>query len=126
MKDLKTYATDDITPTMAAFAEWLQNETGYEVDARTVALAGTLRSQFQASDWWKQDARNYKSNIDANREAKAAERIAKAQDAAKKAQERAARLEADLKKSIAAAKAKADALAAKADAKADAKEAKAA
>jgi hypothetical protein len=38
-KDLKDYATKDITPTMAAFAEWLLNETGYEVDARTVALS---------------------------------------------------------------------------------------
>lgn len=52
-KDYTAYAAKDITPTMAAFADWLTKETGYKVDARTVALAGSLRSEFQASDSWK-------------------------------------------------------------------------
>ena len=121
-KDYREYATKEITPTMEAFAEWLTKETGYKVDARTVALAGSLRSDFQASEFWKADARNYKANIEANREAKAAAKVEAAKVAAKKAQERVAKAEADAKTAIAKAKAKAaDAATAEADAKAEGK-----
>ena len=114
MKDYKAYAAKDITPTMEAFAEWLRAETGYEVDARTVALAGSLRNDFQKSEWWKADARNYLNNVEANREAKAAERAAKAKEAADKAIARAKAAQAKAEEAAKAAKAKAAALEAKA------------
>ena len=103
-KDYKTYATREITPTMEAFAEWLTKETGYAVDARTVALAGSLRSDFQASESWKADPRNPVLSREANREAKATARVEAAKLAAKKAAERVAKAEADAKTSIAKAK----------------------
>ena len=71
MKDYTEYATKDITPTMEAFADWLTKETGYAVDARTVALAGSLRGDFQASESWKTDERNPRNGAEARREAKA-------------------------------------------------------
>jgi hypothetical protein len=113
-KDYTDYATRAITPTMEAFAEWLTKETGYKVDARTVALAGSLRADFQSSNWWKGHPSNYKANVEANREARAQERIAKAQESARKAQERATKLEQQLKASLAKAQADAKAKAAKA------------
>lgn len=106
-KDYRTYATKEITPTMAAFCEWLQNETGLELDARSVALAGSLRMDFQKSDFWKSHEANYLANVEANRETKAQERVVKAQEAAKKAQERAKAAEAKLAEAAKAAKAKA-------------------
>lgn len=122
-KDYKAIAAKDITPTMAAFAEWLRAETGVEVDARSVALAGSLRNDFQQSESWKNDARNYKANVEANREAKAKERAEAAKAALIKAQERVKDAEAKAAEAVKAAKAKADALAkkAEADAKTDAK-----
>jgi len=116
-KDYREYATKAITPTMEAFAEWLRAETGYEVDARTVALAGSLRSDFQSSEFWKADARNYKANVEANREAKAKEQADKAKAALVKAQERAKAAEAKAQEAAKAAKAKVAALEAKAEAK---------
>jgi hypothetical protein len=41
------YADKEITPAMQEFAEWLQLNTGYDVDPKSVALAGTLRMRFQ-------------------------------------------------------------------------------
>ena len=112
-KDYREMATKEITLTMVAFHEWLQNETGLELDLRSVALAGSLRNDFQASDWWKADARNYKANVEANREIKARERADAAKAALVKAQERAKAAEAKAVEAAKAAKAKADALAAK-------------
>jgi dihydropteroate synthase len=88
-KDYKTYATKDITPAMEAFAEWLREVTGYKVDPRTVALAGSLRADFQSSDFWKADARNTKSNAEANKAARAKEVAERARAAADKAVARA-------------------------------------
>ena len=122
-KDYRDYATKDITPTMEAFHAWLEQETGLKLDPRTVALAGSLRSDFQASEFWKADSRNYKANIEANREAKAQERAVKAKEAAERAIARAKDAEAKANEAAKAAKAKADALAKKAaeEAKAAAK-----
>ena len=39
----------DPTPVMENFADWIEDQTGYEVDRRSVALAGTLRMVFQKS-----------------------------------------------------------------------------
>lgn len=46
--DLTRYAEKDITDAMSQYADWLTEATGYKVDPRSVALAGTLRMQFQA------------------------------------------------------------------------------
>ena len=111
-QDYRSYATKEITPTMEAFHAWLEQETGLKLDARTVALAGSLRSDFQASEFWKADSRNYKANIEANREAKAKAKVESAKAAQKRAAERVAKAESDAKAAIAkakAAQAKADA-----------------
>jgi len=46
---LAAYAGKEITETIREYAAWLTEQTGYEVDLRTVALAGTLRDKFQKS-----------------------------------------------------------------------------
>jgi hypothetical protein len=111
MRDYKAMAAKDVTPTMAAFAEWLQAETGYEVDVKSVALAGSLRMDFQKSDFWKAHENNYLANIEANRETKAIERANAAKARAAKAVEAAKKAEAKAVEAAKAAKAKADALA---------------
>jgi hypothetical protein len=116
-RDYSDYATKEITPTMVAFHEWLQNETGLELDARSVALAGSLRMDFQKSDFWRNHDANYKANVEANRAKKAAEAEAKAKASLAKAQARVKLAEEKAKKAVAAAKAKADAEAKKANVK---------
>jgi hypothetical protein len=110
MSDYSAYATKDITPTMVAFHEWLQNETGLELDLRSVALAGSLRGYFQASESWKSDPRNPANTREANRAAKAAAQLEAAKKAIERAEERVAKLEAaakDAKAKVASAKNKA-------------------
>lgn len=56
-KDYAPYATKAITDTMQDFHDWLEIEVGDlgDMDAvRIVALAGTLRMEFQASEFCKQ------------------------------------------------------------------------
>ena len=113
-KDIKSYATREITPTMKAFHEWLQNETGLELDLRSVALAGSLRGDFQKSEFWKSHEANYLANIEANREAKAVAKAEAAKAALVRATERAKVAEAKAVAAAKDAKARADALAAKA------------
>jgi hypothetical protein len=105
-----SYKTNEISPTLVAFAEWLVEETGYQVDVRSVAMGGgVLRTKFQQSEWWKNDPRNYKANVEANKAKKDVEAAAKAKDVLEKAKKRLADAEAKAKASLAAAKAKADA-----------------
>ena len=113
-KDYRAIAAKEITPTMAAFCEWLEAETGLKLDARSVALAGSLRGDFQKSDAWKADPRNYLANVEATREAKARERADAAKASAAKAVARANALAAKADLAAKAAKAKADTLTAKA------------
>jgi hypothetical protein len=51
--DYTVYADKDITPTMEDFHEWLEQEVGIELDLRSVALGGTLRMEFQKSQFNK-------------------------------------------------------------------------
>ena len=126
-KDLKKYATATITPTMEAFAEWLQKETGYAVDPRTVALAGSLRSDFQKSEAWKSDSRNYLANVEARREQKAKDALARAEASAAKAAERLQAAKDKAEAAVAAATAASESATAKATtARATTKTAKAA
>lgn len=121
-KNYTEYAAKDITPTMEAFHAWLEAETGLKLDPRSVALAGSLRQDFQKSEFWKNDSRNYLANVEATRETKAREAAERAKAAAAKAAERANEAERKLQEAAKAAKAKADALAAKAkEAEAEAK-----
>jgi hypothetical protein len=128
-KDYTSYATAKITPTMEAFADFIlanvfDGKLPKGVDEASfrkgVALGGSLRMDFQKSDFWKSDERNYLANVEARRATKAADALAKAEEAAKKT---AARLEAAKAKAaaaVAAAKAASDAAAAKvADANAE-------
>ena len=116
------YATKEISPTMAAFADFLIEEVyggnlPKDFDEATfrkaVALGGSTRGYFQKSSRWQSDPRNYLANVEANRATKTAERAAKAKESAEKAIARAAKLEADAKAATEAAKAKAEELAAK-------------
>lgn len=50
-KDYTVYADKPITQTMIDFHEWLQDVVGVELDLRSVALGGTLRMEFQKSDF---------------------------------------------------------------------------
>jgi hypothetical protein len=99
-KDVTGYATAEITPTMAAFGDYLIAEVfggklpkGVDEASfrKGVALGGSTRGYFQKSDFWQNDDRNYLANVEANRARKATERAEKATAAAKKAEERAAK-----------------------------------
>lgn len=41
-------AAKAVTPTMQTFADWLTEQTGYKVDARSVQLGSALRAKWQA------------------------------------------------------------------------------
>jgi hypothetical protein len=119
VKDLTRYATADATPTMEAFADFLIAEVfggtlpkGIDLASfrKGVALGGSTRMDFQKSDAWKSDPRNYLANVEANRAKVAEERLAKARTAKVKAEEREAAAIAKLEAAVAAAKAKAEAL----------------
>lgn len=121
MGEYTSHATKAITPTQTAFGEWILAEVfdgklpqgvNRENFLRAVALGGSLRSQFQKSDAWKADERNYLANVEANRERKAAEALERAEASAKKQAERIAAAKAKL----AAAKKAREAAAAKATA----------
>jgi GTP:adenosylcobinamide-phosphate guanylyltransferase len=130
-ENMKDYAGKTISPTMEAFADFLIAEVyGGELPEgmdeatfrRAVMLGGSTRGYFQKSEAWKADSRNYLANVEANREAKAAEKAARAKEQAAKAVAKAKELEAKLAEATKAAKAKAAKLAAeaKAEAKAEA------
>jgi hypothetical protein len=100
MGEYTGHATKAITPTQEAFAEWILAEVfdgnlpkglNKESFNRAIALGGSLRSQFQKSEWWKADSRNYLANVDARRETKAREALERAEERAKRD---AARIEA--------------------------------
>jgi hypothetical protein len=51
--DYTAYADKEITATMEDFHEWLEQEVGIKLDLRSVALGGTLRMEFQKSQFNK-------------------------------------------------------------------------
>jgi len=119
-KDLTRYATSEPTETMEAFADFLVKAVygGALPDGideasfrKGVALGGSTRNYFQASDEWKADPRNYLANVEANRATKAAEALDRAREAAAKAKAREEAAIAKLAAAVEAAKAKAAALA---------------
>jgi hypothetical protein len=122
-KDYRTYATASATPTMQAFADFLIQEVyGGELPKgvneaafrKGVQLGGSLRMDFQKSDMWKSDARNYLANVEANRAAKATEALEKAKAAETRVLERVAKAKAKAEAALAAAEAAAEAAKAKA------------
>jgi hypothetical protein len=112
-KDYRAYAAKAPTPTMVAFAEWLKAETGVDVDLKSVALAGSLRMDFQKSDFWKNHDSNYLANVEANRAERAKAQLAKAEEAERKAAERASKARAKAEAALAAANAASEAATAK-------------
>jgi len=44
------YATKDVTPLMQEYADWLTEQTGYPVDARSVFIGSALRVAFQKAN----------------------------------------------------------------------------
>jgi hypothetical protein len=120
----REHATKPVTPTMQAFADFVKAEVyggelpkglSEEAFVRAIALGGSLRMQFQKSEMWRSDPRNYLANVEANRERKAREAVERAEESARKAK---ARVEAAKAKAAAAVKA-AEAKAAAAKAKAE-------
>jgi hypothetical protein len=72
-KDFTVYADKQITPTMEAFADFLidevyDGELPDEMDEDTfrrgVALGGSIRMDFQRSDFWAGDSRNRKNRVE--------------------------------------------------------------
>lgn len=124
MKDVSGYATREISPTMEAFADYLVAEVfggalpdGIEEASfrKGVALGGSTRGYFQASERWKSDPRNYLANVEANREVKALAKADAAKVALAKATERVAKAEEAARVAVEAAKARLAALAPEAD-----------
>lgn len=110
----------DITPVMANYANWLKEVTGYDVDERTVQLAGTQRIVFQKSEMNRGDLASRKeaaAQAILDREARAEERAAKREEreknaeanAAKRAEAKVAREEAKANKAASAVEGKAPA-----------------
>jgi hypothetical protein len=68
-RDFTVYAQKDPTGTMQAFADWLievcdlefPNNKAEDQFRFGVQLGGTLRMEFQASDYWREDDRNPRS-----------------------------------------------------------------
>lgn len=76
----------DITPKMQTFADWLRDQTGYDVDDRSVALAGTQRMLFQKSEENQEALAKQRAASEA---AKAAREQARENKAAAKAEPKA-------------------------------------
>jgi len=92
-RDYAAYATAKTSPTMEAFGEFLIAKVyggtlpkGLDRASflKGVALGGSTRGYFQASEEWKTDPRNYLANVDARR----AERETAKLEAARKAREK--------------------------------------
>lgn len=68
-RDFTIYADKKPTGTMEAFADWLIEEVGLEFATKKeehqfregVRLGGTLRMEFQGSEYWRTDERNPRS-----------------------------------------------------------------
>ena len=105
------YAEKAIPTRLQEYVEWLERETGYKVDPRSVYLGSALRGTFQKSDENQERIANRAQEIIdqkvAREQAKIDRAAAKEQRAAERAEKAAAREEA--KKAAAAEKAAAPA-----------------
>lgn len=72
-KDFTNYADKEITPTMEAFADFLVDEVydgelpeDFDEDSfrKGVALGGSVRMDFQRSEYWAADERNRKNRVE--------------------------------------------------------------
>lgn len=70
-KDYKALAAKDPSTLHENFAAWLEEQTGYKVDLKTVQLVASLRHDFQRSDANQKDLA--KRRAEAAKKAKAAE-----------------------------------------------------
>ena len=69
---LAHYAEKDVTPVIEEFAAWLTEQTGYEVDLRSVYPGSSLRATFQKSE-------GNQARIAARAAAVAADKLARAE-----------------------------------------------
>lgn len=88
---LASYVEKDITPVMKNYTEWLEQETGYPVDERTVQLAGVLRSRFQKSDFNQERITSRAEEREQEAAAREERRIAREQAKAERDAARAAK-----------------------------------
>ncbi|PXA68528.1 hypothetical protein [Cryobacterium arcticum] len=82
---LAHYAAKEVTPVIAAYAAWLEEQTGYKVDPLSVYLASALRGTFQKSDGNQKRIADRAAELEAETKAKAARRLAAAEAAYAKA-----------------------------------------
>lgn len=73
----------------SAFADWLGENTGYEVDAKSVQLAATLSGKFRASDAREAADAAHTAAKEAEKEAKKQEKVNARIEAANKLRARA-------------------------------------
>lgn len=92
---LANYAGKNVPTRIQEYAEWLEKETGYAVDLRSVYLGSALRGTFQKSDENQERIASRADEIVAERAAREEARVQRAANKEARAQERAAKAEAD-------------------------------
>ncbi|MDH6237894.1 hypothetical protein [Cryobacterium sp. CG_9.6] len=73
---LAVYADKEVTPVIAAYAAWLEEQTGYKVDPLSVYLSSALRGTFQKSEGNQTRIATRAAELEAEARAKAARRLA--------------------------------------------------
>lgn len=87
---LARYADKKVTPVITDFVEWLQNQTGVEVDPLSVYIASALRGEFQKSEGNQKRIAAQRAQREAEAKARADRKVARAEEAAAKQSEAAA------------------------------------
>ncbi|WP_104195225.1 hypothetical protein [Cryobacterium sp. M25] len=82
---LANYAAKEVTPVIAAYAAWLEEQTGYKVDPLSVYLSSALRGAFQKSEGNQARIATRAAELEAETKAKAARGLAAAEAAYAKA-----------------------------------------
>lgn len=98
---LAVYAEKNIPTVISGFAEWLQEQTGYEIDERSVYLASSLRSNFQKSPSNQKRISDRAAEIESERAARAQAKIDRAAAKVERDAAKAARAETKAKEAAA-------------------------
>lgn len=87
---LAHYADKEVTPVIAAYTAWLEEQTGYKVDPLSVYIGSQLRGTFQKSEGNQKRLAAVQAATEAEAQAKAARKVEREQAAKAKAAEKAA------------------------------------
>lgn len=80
----------EVTPVIAAYSAWLEEQTGYKVDPMSVYIGSQLRGTFQSSDQNQARLASRRAEIAKETEAKAARKAERTKAAQAKAAAKAA------------------------------------